>query len=265
MAAVREGETGAVVTGAAQGIGAATALAFAERGLWVAAVDRDIERLGGVVADFGERGLDVRAFPADLTDPGAADAVVAEVEQACGPIGSLVNCAGVLRTGPVTELSDDDWAALFAVNATGVFSMSRAVARRMVPRGSGSIVTVSSNAGGVPRAGMAGYAASKAAATMFTKSLGLELAGHGIRCNVVAPGSTDTPMLRGMWPDGADEAESAERVIAGSPADFKIGIPLGRLARPHDVAEAIVFLCSPGAGHITLQELYVDGGAALGG
>ena len=106
---------------------------------------------------------------------------------------------------------------------------------------------------------MAAYAASKAAATMFTRCLGLELAPHGIRCNIVAPGSTLTPMQTGMWSD----ADGAARVIAGVPEAFKTGIPLGKLATPEDVAEAVVFLLSGRAGHITMTDLYVDGGATM--
>ena len=145
------------------------------------------------------------------------------------------------------------------MNATGVFHMCREVSRRMVPRERGCIVTVSSNAAGVPRHGMSAYAASKAAATLFTKSLGLELAEHGIRCNVVAPGSTDTDMQRGMWSDD----QGARRVIEGSPGTFKTGIPLGRLAAPEDIADAVVFLVSDQARHVTMHDLYVDGGATL--
>lgn len=106
---------------------------------------------------------------------------------------------------------------------------------------------------------MAAYAASKAAATMFVRCLGLELAPSGIRCNIVAPGSTLTPMQTGMW---ADE-NGAAKVIAGSPESFKSGIPLGKLATPEDVAEAALFLLSARAGHITMTDLYVDGGATL--
>lgn len=248
-----------MVTGAAQGIGARTAQRFAERGGRVAAVDVQASELTDRVGKLAAEGYDVHGFELDVTDRAAVERTVAAVEDTVGPIGTLVNAAGVLRTGAVTALSDDDWDAMFAVNVDGVFALSRAVARRMVPRGSGAIVTVSSNAGGVPRAGMAGYAASKAAVTMFTKSLGLELAPHGVRCNVVAPGSTDTPMLRGM------AGFSREGLVAGSQETFKVGIPLGKLAEPDDIADAVLFLASDAAGHITMQELFVDGGAALGG
>jgi 2,3-dihydro-2,3-dihydroxybenzoate dehydrogenase len=129
----------------------------------------------------------------------------------------------------------------------------------MAARGRGTIVTVGSNVTGVVRHGMGAYAASKAAATMLTKCLGLELAEHGVRCNVVSPGSTDTPMQRAMWHDG----DGAQAVIQGTPRTYRVGIPLRRLAEPRDVAEAVVLLVSDRSRHITMQELYVDGGATL--
>jgi 2,3-dihydro-2,3-dihydroxybenzoate dehydrogenase len=132
----------------------------------------------------------------------------------------------------------------------------------MTARGRGSIVTVASNAGGIPRTGMAAYAASKAASVMFTKCLGLEVAGQGVRCNTVSPGSTLTDMQRGMWAAG-DEDASARRVIEGDPAAYRTGIPLGRIADPADIADAVVFLASDRARHITMHDLYVDGGATL--
>lgn len=136
----------------------------------------------------------------------------------------------------------------------------REVVNRMVPRRRGALVTVASNAAGTARAQMAAYAASKAAATAFTKCLALEVAGYGIRCNVVAPGSTDTPMLRGMF-DGGDPSAAC---VTGNPGAYKVGIPLGKVARPEDVAHAVGFLLSDEAGHITMHALTVDGGATLG-
>jgi 2,3-dihydro-2,3-dihydroxybenzoate dehydrogenase len=148
----------------------------------------------------------------------------------------------------------------FAVNTHGVFHLSRAVASHMQGRRSGSIVTVGSNAASVPRTQMAAYAASKAAAHQFTLCLGLELAPLDIRCNLVAPGSTDTPMQRQLWTD----AHAAERIVRGSLESFRTGIPLGRIAAPTDVAEAVLFLLSHAARHVTLHTLTVDGGATLG-
>ncbi|WP_238608372.1 MULTISPECIES: 2,3-dihydro-2,3-dihydroxybenzoate dehydrogenase [Amycolatopsis] len=198
-------------------------------------------------------------FVADVGDPAAVARVVADVERELGPIGIGVSVAGVLRPGSVGETSDEDWAATFAVNSTGVFTVLREISRRMQPRGSGALVTVGSNAAGVPRTGMAAYAASKAAATMLTRCLGLELAGSGIRCNIVSPGSTDTDMQRLLWTDDSGE----HRVIAGNPEQFRVGIPLGRIADPADIADAVLFLASDRARHITMQNLYVDGGATL--
>jgi len=249
----------AVVTGAAQGIGAAVATAIVQLGGSVAAVDVNtmgVERLADKLTADGHRAA---AYPADIRDTAAVERTVARVERDLGPIDILVNVAGILRTGPVLDLTDEDWAAVFDVNTAGVFRVCRAVARRMVGRGSGTIVTVSSNAAGVPRTRMAAYASAKAATSHFTRCLGLELAAHGIRCNVVAPGSTDTEMQRSLWTDGVD----ADAVVRGSLEQHRIGIPLGRLAQPGDIADTVAFLASDRARHITMQEIYVDGGAAL--
>ncbi|XXY49781.1 2,3-dihydro-2,3-dihydroxybenzoate dehydrogenase [Sorangium sp. So ce269] len=250
----------ALVTGAAQGIGEAVARALAARGAAVAALDANGERLGAVVDDLRASGHRAAAFPVDVADAGAVDRAVDWIERELGPLEFLVNVAGVLRVGPALSLSDEDWEQTFSVNTKGVFNVSRAAARRMAARSSGAIVTVGSNAARTPRVHMAAYAASKAATTMFTKCLGLELAKHNIRCNVVSPGSTDTPMQRSLW---ADE-RGARAVIAGNLEAFKLGIPLNRIATPEDVAAAVLFLLSDQARHITMHDLCVDGGATLG-
>ncbi|MFF1873112.1 2,3-dihydro-2,3-dihydroxybenzoate dehydrogenase [Kitasatospora herbaricolor] len=235
----------ALVTGAARGIGAAVARMLAERGAEVIASDLDAP------------GDSVHRL--DVTDGAAVEALVDRIEREHGPIDVLVNVAGVLTAAPVLETTDENWARTFAVNTTGVFHTCRAVGRRMSDRGRGSIVTVGSNAAGVPRTNMAAYAASKAATTMFVRCLGLELARSGVRCNLVSPGSTDTDMQRALWTDDAAE----QRVIDGDPATYRVGIPLGRIAAPEDVAEAVAFLAGDRARHITMHDLYVDGGATL--
>ena len=250
----------ALVTGAAGGIGEAVVEALARDGVAVAAVDARAEGVALQAKRLTERGYQVRPYATDITSSFDVESMVHQVESDLGPITYLVNCAGILRLGQVSELTDHDWNTTFAVNATGVFHVSRAVANRMIPRRTGAIVTVASNAAVTPRVNMAAYAASKAAARSFTKCLGLELARFGIRCNVVAPGSTDTPMLTGLWGTGAER----QAAIGGRPEAFRVGIPLGRLAQPEDVADAVMFLLSEHASHITLHDLTVDGGASLG-
>lgn len=250
----------ALVTGAAGGIGHAVVRAVAARGVTVAAVDRDVARLHETVAKATADGLDVRAFPTDVSDRADVTRLVDAVETQVGAIDHLVNAAGVLRLGSVTDLDPADVRETLAVNTEGVLYISQEVARRMVTRHSGAIVTVTSNAAETPRTGMGIYGASKAAAAMITRCLGLEVARHGVRCNVVAPGSTDTPMLRAMWHDEADR----ERTVTGSLADHRTGIPMGRVASPENIADAVLFLLSDQASHIVLHTLTVDGGAALG-
>lgn len=238
----------ALVTGAAGGIGAALVRLLRDSGCYVVATDL-----------AAPEGGDARAL--DVTDSAAVNALVDAVERDIGPIDFGVNVAGVLQSGTVGSIDDDAWRRTFAVNADGVFYLSRALARVMTPRRRGAIVTVGSNAAGVPRHAMAAYGASKAAAGMFMRCLGLELAPLGIRCNSVAPGSTLTPMQTGMWADASGE----QRVIDGIPEDYKAGIPLGKLAQPDDVANAVMFLLSEQAGHIVMGDIYVDGGATLRG
>ncbi|RAJ58981.1 2,3-dihydro-2,3-dihydroxybenzoate dehydrogenase [Streptomyces sp. Amel2xB2] len=247
----------ALVTGAGNGIGRAVAVALVAHGARVAAVDRDADALKSLEEECGSAA--VLPHVADVADSAAVEEVVGRTERESGPVELLVNVAGVLTTAPVTEFDDADWERIFAVNAGGVFRTSRAVARRMVARGGGSIVTVASNAGGVPRTGMAAYAASKAAAAHFTKCLGLEVGRFGVRCNVVSPGSTDTAMQRRLW----DGEEPPAAVLQGDPDTYRTGIPLGRIADPRDVADAVLFLLSDRARQITLHDLYVDGGATL--
>ncbi|MFD5190374.1 2,3-dihydro-2,3-dihydroxybenzoate dehydrogenase [Streptomyces sp. NPDC058357] len=258
-----------LVTGAAQGIGAAVAELFAGLGARVAATDRAPDGIDALAAEWNRRQAKnpdgdrsagrLEPYVMDVTDRPSVERTVARAERELGPVDVLVNVAGILRTGPATALSAQDWSDTFAVNTSGVFHVSQALAPLMAGRGNGCVITVGSNAAGIPRTGMAAYAASKAAAAMFTRCLGLELARSGVRCNVVAPGSTDTAMQRALWTDSGAE----QRVIDGDPATYRTGIPLGRIAAPEDIAEACAFLASDRARHITLQELYVDGGATL--
>lgn len=242
----------ALVTGAAGGIGQAVVRHLLDEGALVVATDIE-------APDFDHKNVWNETL--DITDSSAVDAVVQDVISRFGEISFCAHVAGVLITGPLLDLDGAGWARHFDINVHGLFYVGQAVGRHMAENGQGSIVAVSSNAAGIPRHGMGAYAASKAAATMFMRCLGLELGGQGVRCNVVAPGSTMTPMLTGMW----EEGQGPEQVIAGNLESFRTGIPLGKLAQPEDVADAVLFLLSDKAGHITMADLYVDGGATLRG
>ncbi|MGI8459176.1 MAG: 2,3-dihydro-2,3-dihydroxybenzoate dehydrogenase [Propionibacteriaceae bacterium] len=249
----------ALVTGASGGIGRAVVEALAARGHRVAAVDR--------AAPANDQGLNpgppptrVVRYTADVTSALEVSALTARVERELGPVELLVNAAGVLLPGDALTGPVEAWTEQLAVNAGGVFLVCRSVVAGMVARGQGSVVTIASNAAHVPRVGMAAYAASKAAAVAYTRCLGLEVAGYGVRCNVVSPGSTDTAMLRSLWHSEGDRAVT----LTGDLSTYRLGIPLGRVAEPADVAAAVVFLLSDAARQITLHELTVDGGAGLG-
>lgn len=245
----------AIVTGAAGGIGQAIVAALNAAGARVVATDMPeaLEQAG--VADAE----DLIWRPLDVRD-GATDALVAEAEARFGPLMLGVHAAGVLSTLPLLDSPAGEWDRVMGINAGGVFNVATAFGRAMARHGKGgSIVVVSSNAAGIPRMDMGIYAASKAAATMLTRCLGLELARHGIRCNIVAPGSTLTPMQTGMWQD----ENGAARVIAGDGPSFRTGIPLGKLASPEDIAASVMYLLSEQAGHVTMADIYVDGGATL--
>ena len=200
----------------------------------------------------------VTSLALDVTNSAAVDALVDQVESSIGPIMLAASVAGVLR-GRVAETGDADWRRVFAVNADGVFHVGRALARVMSPR---------RRARSLPSARMQPACRGTAWPPMHQgrrhhvhRCLGLELAPLGIRCNIVAPGSTLTPMQTGMWQD----EHGAERVIAGSLETYKAGIPLRKLATPEDIAHSVMFLLSEQAGHVAMSDLYVDGGATLRG
>ncbi|CAM2921668.1 SDR family oxidoreductase [Prescottella defluvii] len=249
-----------LVTGAGRGIGRATAMTLADRGWRVALLDRDTDATAETRALVGP--ACVAAHCVDIRDASAVSETVAAVESQHGPLRGLAHVAGVLETGSVLDSAPDSWQRVFDVNVTGLLNVLRTVGTSMREGHGGAIVVVGSNAAGVPRAGMGAYGASKAAATMIARITGLELAQYGIRVNVVAPGSTDTDMQRGLWPDPTDDA-GARGAIEGNLAEFKVGIPLGRIAAAADIADSVEFLLSERARHITMQALYVDGGATL--
>ncbi|MFO7588896.1 MAG: 3-oxoacyl-[acyl-carrier-protein] reductase [Gemmatimonadota bacterium] len=238
----------AIVTGASRGIGFAIAGSLAEGGARVACVARDLERARGAASQVGGA---ASGFACDVVDPDACAALVGAVEEALGPVGILVNNAGVTRDNLLVRLRDEDWDVVLDTNLRGAFHMTRAAARGMMKRRAGRIVNIASVVGLTGNRGQANYAASKAGLVGFSKSVAQELASRNVLVNVVAPGFIETDMTSGL---GAEAREAlTER------------IPLGRIGTPEDVAAVVRFLTGPGAAYITGQVIVVDGGMVMQG
>ncbi|EED8351677.1 2,3-dihydro-2,3-dihydroxybenzoate dehydrogenase [Salmonella enterica subsp. enterica serovar Florida] len=238
------------VTGAGKGIGYATALAFVDAGARVIGFDRE----------FTQENYPFATEVMDVADAAQVAQVCQRVLQKTPRLDVLVNAAGILRMGATDALSVDDWQQTFAVNVGGAFNLFSQTMAQFRRLQGGAIVTVASDAAHTPRIGMSAYGASKAALKSLALTVGLELAGCGVRCNVVSPGSTDTDMQRTLWV--SEDAE--QQRIRGFGEQFKLGIPLGKIARPQEIANTILFLASDLASHITLQDIVVDGGSTLG-
>ncbi|HAF1269867.1 TPA: 2,3-dihydro-2,3-dihydroxybenzoate dehydrogenase [Salmonella enterica subsp. enterica serovar Heidelberg] len=238
------------VTGAGKGIGYATALAFVDAGARVIGFDRE----------FTQENYPFATEVMDVADAVQVAQVCQRVLQKTTRLDVLVNAAGILRMGATDALSVDDWQQTFAVNVGGAFNLFSQTMAQFRRQQGGAIVTVASDAAHTPRIGMSAYGASKAALKSLALTVGLELAGCGVRCNVVSPGSTDTDMQRTLWV--SEDAE--QQRIRGFGEQFKLGIPLGKIARPQEIANTILFLASDLASHITLQDIVVDGGSTLG-
>jgi 3-oxoacyl-[acyl-carrier protein] reductase len=242
----------AVVTGAARGIGAATAIRLAADGLTVAVLDLKEGDCGATVDAITAAGGTALAVGADVSDSAQVAAAVEKVATELGPPLVLVNNAGVLRDNLLFKMSDDDWDTVMAVHLRGSFLMSRACQAHMVEQKYGRIVSLSSSSA-LGNRGQANYAAAKAGLQGFIKTLAKELGQFGITANAVAPGFIVTDMT----------AATAARV--GVPfEDFqKLAvdrIPVRRVGQPEDVAHAVSFLVSEGAGFISGQVIYVAGG-----
>ena len=242
----------AIVTGAARGIGAATAKRLATDGFAVAVLDLDSAATGETVAAIEKAGGRALGVGVDVTDPASVDTAVAMVAAELGDPLVLVNNAGITRDNLLFKMTEDDWDAVVAVHLRGSFLMSRAAQRYMVAARWGRIVNVSSTSA-LGNRGQANYAVAKAGLQGFTKTLAIELGKYGVTVNAVAPGFIVTDMTAATAARlgiSFEDMQAAEAAI----------IPVGRVGQPDDVSHAISFFASEGAAFVSGQVLYVAGG-----
>jgi len=236
-----------MVTGAARGIGRAIALLFAHEGASIVAVDIDGQAVLRLADEIQQMGREAMGVQADIAEFSQVEQLVNAAISRFGRIDILVNNAGIIRRGSFLEHSREDWEQVLKVNLGGTFNCAKAVVPHMVRQGGGKIVNVSSVAGKVGDITAApSYGTSKGAINAFTKSLARDLASRGINVNAVAPHAIETDMSR-EWPE-----EKRRAVIEA--------IPLKRMGKPEEVAEAVAFLASDAANFITGEILDVNGG-----
>lgn len=236
----------ALVTGAAGGIGAEVAAMLCAQGALVAAADKD------------KSALDVEAqLPGDLLDPDYANALPRRASQALGGLDILINNAGVITRGPVTETSDAEWVLSVGVNVEAPFRICRAAIPLMAGFGGGAIVNVASCWGLRPGPNHAVYCMTKAAIAALTQCMAMDHAHQGVRINAVCPNEVNTPMLRTGFEKRGFDVDTAV-------AELGETVPLGRIAEPADIAEVILFLASDAARYMVGSRVEVNGGKAVG-
>jgi 3-oxoacyl-[acyl-carrier protein] reductase len=236
----------ALVTGAAQGIGRSVALLLAQKGVDIVISDINLEKAEETAKEVEALGRKVMAIRADVANTKDVERMVEAILERFGQIDILVNNAGIARDKLILRMTEEDWDAVLNVNLRGTFNCTKAVIRHMSKQRKGKIVNIASVVGEMGNVGQANYSASKAGVIGFTKTIAREFAQRGINVNAVAPGYIETPMTEAL-PEKVKE-------------ELRRMIPLERLGRPEDVAQAVLFLVSEASSYITGQVLNVNGG-----
>ena len=245
----------ALITGAARGIGYHFAKTFVAEGARVALADIDIDRARKAAAEIGDSAM---AIEMDVTSQASIDAAVAKTDTSFGGIDILVNNAAVFTAAPIAEISRDDYRNVFEINVAGTLFTMQAVARKMIERGTGGkIINMASQAGRRGEPLVAVYCATKAAVISLTQSAGLNLIGHGINVNAIAPGVVD-----GEHWDGVDAffARYENKAPGQKKREVGANVPFGRMGKPEDLAGMAVFLASDDSDYVVAQTYNVDGG-----
>ncbi len=239
-----------MITGAASGMGAASARQFADQGDLVVLVDQDRDGAAGLASRIAGESV-----AGDVSDSSFCDSTIDGVVERHGRIDVLVNAAGVIHRSVGIDTTDEHWRRVMSVNVDGLFFMSRAAVRKMQSGDGGAIVNFGSIWGGIGSVGVLAYCASKGAVHQITRAMALEHATENIRINAVAPGEVDTPMLASE----RDCPPSVEDLQALADAT----IPMKRLARPEEIAEVVIFLASNAASYMTGAVVSVDAGYTI--
>lgn len=253
----------ALITGAASGIGKATAFRLAAEGAAVAVVDRNADGAAATAQEIRERGWNARAYTCDVSSSSDVNALAVAVEKDLGPVDVLANVAGAADTAGLKGILDVDdarWALVLAVNLSGPFYLCRALVPGMAERGKGAVVNVSSLAGRSKSAtaGIA-YSSSKAGLLGLTRHLAFDYGPRGVRVNAICPGGVDTPMLRAGGAAAASTEEERQARMARTAA-YAYFMPIKRISTPEEQAATIAFLASDEASYINGVSLDVNGG-----